>query len=132
MNHQVGIPKAQLQTAGIFFGDDTFLKTLTGKGDCHAGGYGIDTVAVANFISLGNRFQIYDVEVGAQSGNGFVLGTPIARIDAIFRIIQSNTSLALNRAGVATFSFLKQQRVVCITADRRGVVQGAAPEVIYR
>ena len=129
---EVGIPEPKLQPVRIRSGDDVLFKTFAGKGDGHPHGNGVQAVAVADFVSLGDGFQIQDIQIGSQSGHGFVFRPAVARINPILGVIQLDPAFALNRAGIAAQSFFQEDPIVGVAAHRGRIVQLALAEMIDR
>ncbi len=87
-----GLPVApgQLNSIQVFLGEDTPLVTFHGPGDGHAGGDGIQAVAVADFIGLEEGVLFIAEEGGSEGAAGFIFGPlrrpqgPAAGVNLIF------------------------------------------------
>ena len=106
LQHEISIAEFQLQPSCIRFGNNTRFITLTGKSNGHTGSDGIHAITVADFVAFGDSFQICDVKVTSQGCYGLIFGTAIARIDAVFRMVESNAAFALNRTRMAAFTLI--------------------------
>ena len=73
LHHGRGVAEAQLQPAGVLRADQPVLEALHGEGDGRAGRDGVERVAVAQLVGLGDGLQVVDAAVRAEPGDRLVL-----------------------------------------------------------
>ena len=75
------------------------LETFHGEGDRDAGRDGVERVAVAKLVRLGDRLQIVDAAVAAEAFDRFIFRPAVGVADLI-AVVNPDFALAANGAGV--------------------------------
>ncbi len=109
-----------LNTAGVFLSNQAVFIALHGKSHDGAGGNRIDAVAIAEVVGHEYRIEVIIKAVGAEHGDGLILGAVSPLRPFIFAPAALHDSFATHGAAVAGH-FFKSKLLDLFPADRPGV-----------